>query len=64
MLILVRCKNVLDPICNFLSTYFEMSQTRPLTAIDLFLSRYCDSSLGFFSPWYSKPAMHVHSYDH
>ena len=64
MLILVRCKNVLDLICNFLTTYSEMFQIHLLTAIHLFLSRYRDSSLGPFSPWYSKLAVHVHNPDH
>ena len=48
MLIPARCKNVLDPICNFLSTYSEMFQIHPSTAIHLFLSRYRDSSLRSF----------------
>ena len=43
-----RCKNVLDPTYSFLNTYSEMFQMHPLTAINLFLSRYRDSSLGFF----------------
>ena len=64
MLILVRFKNVLDPICNFLGKYSEMSQILLPTAEHLFLSRYRDSSLGPFSPWYSKLAVHVHNPKH
>ena len=63
MLILVRCKNVLDLICNFLGTYSEMSQTRPLTIMHLFSSMYRDSSLESISPWYSKLAVHFHGHD-
>ena len=48
MPILVRCKNVLDPIRSFLSTNLERPQIHPSTAIHLFLSRYRDSSLRSF----------------
>ena len=64
MLILVLCKTVLDPTHSFLSTYSEMFQIHPLTAIYLFLSRYRDSSLESFSPWYSNLTVHVHNPDH
>ena len=64
MLIQVRCKNVLGLICNFLSMYSEMFQIYTPTAKHLFLGRYRDSSLGVFSPWYSKLAMHFHNPDH
>ena len=64
MLIQVRCKNVLGPACSVLSTYSEMSQIHLLRAIHLFLSRYRDRSLGPFSPWYSKLAVHGHNPDH
>ena len=64
MLILVQCKNLLDLICNFLSKYFEMSQIHLPIAKHLLSSRYRDSSLGSFSPWYSKLAVHVHDLDH
>ena len=59
----VQCKNVLDPTYSFLSTYSEMFQIHVLTAIHLLLSRYRDSSLESFSPWYSKLAVHVHNPD-
>ena len=64
MLILVRCKNVQDQICNFLSMYSKMPQIYPPTAKHLLLGRYCDSSLRPFSPWYFKLAVHVHNPDH
>ena len=55
------CKNVLDSACNFLSAYSERFQTHLPTVKHLFLSRYRDSSLGSFSPSYSKPTLHVHN---
>ena len=64
MLIKVRCKNVLGLICNFLSMYSEMFQVHLLTAIHLLQRRYRESSLGFFSSWFSKLVMHVHNPDH
>ena len=59
MPILVQCKNVLDPMRSFLSTYRERPQIHPPTAMHLFLSRYRDSSLTS-SLWYSRLAEHVH----
>ena len=64
MQILVWCKNVLDTICKFLSPFSCMSQIHLPTAKHLFLSRYRDSSLASFSPWYSKLAVHVRNPDY
>ena len=59
MIVLARCKNMLDPTCNALGMYFERSQIHPPTVKRLSLSRYHDSNQGTFSPWYSKLAVHV-----
>ena len=64
MLIHVQYKKVLDPICNFLGMYLKRLQIHLLTTIHLFLSRYHDSSPGYFSPWYSKLVVYVNSPDH
>ena len=64
MLIQALCKNALDLFCRALSINFEKSQIHLPKVKHLLPSRYCDSSLGSFSPWYSKFSKYLHSHYH
>ena len=68
MLIQVRCKNVLDQACGFLSTYSVMSQTRlPKVKHLLQGKRHGNLTWYYFhvlALFYSKFAVHVYSPDH